>query len=152
MVSGALVAFALSAVVALVDRGARRAWAGGMAAVMTAYGLALLLSTPVGATIAENREFNPSTGQLPTSRLLGRLYEQVAHLGWVDVRTGKPADEAPANATLNSGDSTTTTSGEIPDRETFMVIGHTWCTIALGLVGGCVSRTLYRKCYAAPEA
>jgi hypothetical protein len=145
IVSIAVVLFFLAVIVAVVERGSRRAAAAGCALSMAAYGLALLLSAPVGGTIAENREFNPSTGRLPTSRLLGRLYTRVADLGWVDVRTGKPADEASPSAAINSGDSVTTSTGEIPDRETFMVIGHAWWLLALGVAGGWLAKHVYLR-------
>ena len=112
---------------------------------MAAYGLALLLSAPLGSPIADNREFNPSTGRLPTSRLLRPLYRTGCRVGWVDVRTGKPADESSANASLNAGDSTTITTGEIPDRETFMVIGHGWWALALGCAGSVGARLFYQR-------
>src|SRR5882724_5787027 len=122
IVSVALVTFCLSAILALADRGPRRALAGGCAACMLAYALAILFSAPLGSSIAQNREFNPSTGRLPTSRLWRLLYERGEEIGWVDVRTGKPADAEPSvSASPNAGDSITTTTGEIPDRESFMV-------------------------------
>jgi hypothetical protein len=143
IVSVALVAFCLATISAIFDRGPRRATAVGCALAMAAYGLALLLSAPLGSPISGNREFNPSTGRLPTSRLLNQLYSHVAELGWVDVRTGKPADEPSANASLNAGDSITTTTGEIPDRETFMVIGHAWWAMLLGILVGASAKFFY---------
>jgi predicted PurR-regulated permease PerM len=146
IVSVALVTFCVAAILALADRGPRRALAIGCAVCMLAYGLAILFSAPLGSSIAENREFNPSTGRLPTSRLLRALYERVEEIGWVDVRTGKPADAEPsANASPNAGDSMTTTTGEIPDRESFMVIGHAWWALVLGCVGALIGRATYSK-------
>jgi hypothetical protein len=144
MVSLAIVVFLLTAVMSLVDRGPRRVTALGCAVAMAAYGLALLLSAPLGSSIAKNREFNPSTGQLPTSLLLRPLYERAADVGWVDVRTGKQAGEFSASAAVSAGDSATITTGEIPDRETFMVIGHSWWALALGCIGGLGARHLYQ--------
>ncbi|HEY4233682.1 MAG TPA: hypothetical protein VGM76_09655 [Lacipirellulaceae bacterium] len=145
IVSVTLVVFCLSTIAAIVDRGPRRTTAIGCALTMTAYTLALLFSAPLGGPITGNREFNPSTGRLPTSRLLGHLYAHIAELGWVDVRTGKPADEPSANASPNAGDSATTTTGEIPDRETFMVIGHSWWALMLGCFGGWLARQVYLR-------
>jgi predicted PurR-regulated permease PerM len=144
ILSVTLIVFCLAAIQALVDRGFRRANAIGCAASMAAYGLALLLSAPLGSTIAQNREFNPSTGRLPTSWLLNQLYARIAEVGWVDVRTGKPAGEPRSNSSLNAGDSITTTTGEIPDRETFMVIGHSWWALILGGFGALSARHIYR--------
>jgi hypothetical protein len=140
MVSATLVIFCIAAIVALADRGARRAAAIGCATCMLAYGLALLFSAPLGSTVSQNREFNPSIGRLPTSRILNQLYSRVGGIGWVDVRTGKPVDEPGSNASLNAGDSTTTTSGEVPERETFMIIGHAWWALVLGCSGGWLAR------------
>jgi hypothetical protein len=146
IVSVVLVTFCVAAILAIADRGPRRAAAIGCAICMLAYGLAILLSAPLGSSIAENREFNPSTGRLPTSRLLRSLYERVEEIGWVDVRTGKPAAyEQSASASLNAGDSIITTTGEIPDRETFMVIGHAWWALLLGLLGGWLAWHIYLR-------
>jgi Ca2+/Na+ antiporter len=145
MVSIVLVIFLLVVIVSLIDRGRRRATALGCMITMAAYGLALLLSAPLGSSIAENREFNPSTGRLPTSLLLRPLYERAADVGWVDVRTGKQAGEFPASASVNAGDSATITTGEIPDRETFMVIGHCWWALALGCAGSIGARLFYQR-------
>jgi hypothetical protein len=140
IVGMAAIEFCIATIMAIVDLGRRRAAAIGCALFMAAYGLALLLSAPLGSTIAENREFNPSTGRLSTSRLLRELYVRIADIGWVNVRTGKPAGEARASATINSGDSATTTTGEIPDREAFMVVGHSWWALLLGVCGGWCGR------------
>ena len=145
VVSLAAIEFCVATIMAIVDRGRRRAAAIGCVLFMAAYGLALLLSAPLGSTIAENREFNPSTGRLPTSVLLRELYVRVAQVGWVDVRTGKPAKERGSAASVNSGDSTTTTAGEIPDREVFMVMGHSWWALLLGILGGSVGRWAYAR-------
>jgi hypothetical protein len=145
MVSVALIVFLLTAITSLVANGPRRATALGVTISMAAYGLALFLSAPLGSAIAENREFNPSTGRLPTSILLRSLYERAADVGWVDVRTGKQADEFSSNASVNAGDSATITTGEIPDRETFMVIGHSWWALALGCIGGLCARRYYQR-------
>jgi hypothetical protein len=143
VVSMAAIEFCIATIMAIVDRGRRRAAAIGCILFMAAYGLALLLSAPLVSTIAENREFNPSTGRLPTSRLLREVYVRIADIGWVDVRTGKPATERGPAASANSGDSTTTTAGEIPDREVFMVMGHSWWALLLGILGGSVGRWAY---------
>ncbi len=143
LTSVTLVVFLLAAIMSLVDHGPRRAAATGCTVAMATYGLALFLSAPLGSSIAENREFNPSTDRLPTSLLLRPLYERAADVGWVDVRTGKQAGEFSASAPVNAGDSATITTGEIPDRETFMVIGHSWWALALGCIGGLGARQFY---------
>jgi hypothetical protein len=145
LVSVAIVLFFFAAIMSLVAQGSRRAAALGCTGAMAAYGLALFLSAPWGSPIAENREFNPSTGRLPTSLLLRSLYERVADVGWVDIRTGKQAAEFSASAAVNAGDSATITTGEIPDREIFMVIGHCWWALALGCVGGVAARQFYQR-------
>jgi hypothetical protein len=145
IVSVAIVTFLLAVIAAVVDLGQRRAAAIGCAASMATYGLALLLSAPLGSTIAENREFNPSTGRLPTSLLLRPIYERAAEVGWVDVRSGKQAGEFPESAPVNTGDSASITTGEIPDRETFMIIGHAWWALVLGCGGGWTARYAYLR-------
>lgn len=143
IVGGTLVVFCIAVIMSIADRGPRRAASVGCAIAMSAYALALLLSAPLGNPISGNREFNPSTGRLPTSILLRHLYEHVAEIGWVDVRTGKPVADLHASPSLNSGDSATTTSGEVPERETFMVVGHAWWALLLGLGGGATARWIY---------
>jgi predicted PurR-regulated permease PerM len=145
IVSATMLCFLLSSVAALVDRGPRRAAAIGTAVSMAVYGLALVLAAPLGASVGENPEFNPSTGSLPTTLLLRSLYSRVAEIGWVDVYSGNQAAEISSSAPLNAGDAATTTAGEIPDRETFMVIGHAWSALTLGCFGGWLARHIFLR-------
>ena len=85
-------------------------------------------------------EVDPHMGELPTSKILGPIYEKVVERTWVDINTGKElADYDPqASATTSNifiGPAAMLRS-ETPNRTTFMSLGHVMVALLLGYVGG----------------
>jgi len=135
-----LLTFAAAAIVALVDRGGRQAFALGMVVIMTIY--AGLIAY---ASLQTAREFNPEfrgQGSLPTSRLLASVYERFVDRTYVDVRTGKrlmnfdPTNSPPIIRIQAR-------RVETPPERQFMQIGHAWFALLLACLGGQFARSVY---------
>lgn len=136
-----IVAFALAAIVALVDRHARQAFAIGFAVSMVIYGVVLAGASfnSQGASL----EFNPDTGKLPTTRLLRPVFAAIVKTRWIDFRTGQ---EVPGYDPQNPGpDMQFVSLDERPERSAFMRIGHGWWALVLGYLGGWFGRFVYLR-------
>jgi hypothetical protein len=140
-------AFMAAMIVSLVGRRARQAFAIGFATTVVVY-VALLAGTGLSSRDV-NPEFNPATGQLPTTRLLSPLYAAVAESRWIDYRTGQEVSnydphQPGAAAQYVSLD-------ERPERGIFMQIGHCWWALVLGYLGGWFARGVYLRREGEPQ-
>jgi len=136
-----IVSFVMAAIVALVDRQARQAFAIGFAVSMVVYGVVLSLGSL--SSSAANPEFNPDTGKLPTTRLLRPVFAAVAESRWIDFRTGQ---EVPGYDPQNPGPGMQFVSlDERPERTAFMRIAHGWWALVLGYLGGWLARFVYLR-------
>ena len=153
VVTIALVAFWGTIILAVVDRGNRQAFAIGFALSMVLYAIALLLIGPLsGFGDNASREFNPATGQLLTSRLLRPLFESIAEVHSIDFRTGQVVPNSDPNTSGSGPGSQFISRSEIPDRGTFMVIGHSWWALLLGLCGGWFAKWVYSRRLQDPDS
>jgi hypothetical protein len=122
----AMIAFFVTGIVAVVDRGPRQAFAIGFALTMIAYGLMLTSGQntqgPRGNVSSKNIEFHPWKGRLPTTRLL-----RYAHM---------VVNEPQQETWGGGGFPMRTTMVEHPRREVFMPVGHCWWALLLGYLGG----------------
>ncbi|MAT70770.1 MAG: hypothetical protein CMJ58_14745 [Planctomycetaceae bacterium] len=144
--SGMLLAFMAMAVLAVVERGARQAFAIGFVLCATIYRVLL---------VGSGQEMDPYAGRLPTSRLLRTAYEAVRDEWYVDAATGRrfrrrdnpaAADAASKQDALQqqlSGwtplgalKATAYYAGEKPVRAEFMALGHALITCLAGYLGG----------------
>ena len=142
----AVVAFTAAAIVSLVDRQARQAFAIGFAVSVLVYSLVLSrasLGSQAAGSPAPNMEFNPDTGKLFTTRLLRPVYAAVAKSRWIDFRTGKEVlDYDPQHP---GPDMQYISLDERPERAAFMRIGHCWWALLLGYFGGWFGRFFYLR-------
>jgi len=140
-----LVAFVAEAIVAVVDRGPRQAFAIGFTIALLVYGIVLMLAAPLDAPLSHNPEFNPAVGRLLTTRLLHPLYAAVADVRWYNLQSGLlvPND----NSGLSGGESGSAniTLSEWPDRGVFASIGHLWWAFLFGCCGGWFARRVYLR-------
>ena len=138
----AATSFVAAVVLAALGRGVRRAFAIGFATTMLLYVLVLDAMPWQGmAGVRGRTEFNPDVGTLPTTRLLRPLYHAAADVRWVDIRTGRTVPTPDAAAST----SPYLSMGESPSREDFMVIGHAWWAMLLGLCGGAFAQWLHQR-------
>jgi hypothetical protein len=132
-----LIVFCAAAIIALVERGPRQAFAIGCAVSMLVYGITLL--------VMWRSESNPSTAQLVTTYTLAPLYRSIAEIRFLDFATGQYVNESEYQKAQRSTGSARITLNEMPRRETFMMIGHGWWAILLGLCGGWFARLIYLR-------
>lgn len=145
-----MVAAFVAAIVAVVDRGARQAFAIGFALSMALYGLIFLYGS-ARATDGRNLELNPQAGRLPTSRLLEPVYKALVEVRWIDLRTGQ---EVPGHdpTSASAAGASFVTADERPERGAFMRIGHCWWALLLGYLGGWFARWVYLQRNREPAA
>ncbi|HEX5103743.1 MAG TPA: hypothetical protein VFV87_08040 [Pirellulaceae bacterium] len=131
--SALLVGFLAAAVVAVVGRGPGQARAIGFVLCVMIY-MPLIWAAPLDTS----RELDPHAGRLPTTKLLGAIFESIVSRKQVDMATGQPV------ANSNSGYSgaypptlgySMTLTQESPDRGQFMAIGHLLWALLLGYLG-----------------
>jgi hypothetical protein len=135
--------FMWAAVVAVIDRGPRQAFAIGMAILMVIYGV-LIVNGTSGRSQGGNREMNPASGRLPTSRIVEYLFPITESVQWIDRETDQ---------VLPSYDLTNPPPGirvyartkRTPDPTTLMAIAHCWWAILLGYIGGRFARVVYLR-------
>jgi hypothetical protein len=136
--------FLVAAVVAVIDRGPRQAYAIAFVLAMSAYGF-VVLNGHLGDQEKNNREFN-SSGRLPTTRALVNLHHMVDTGHWIDPFSGNPV---PAPAVGNASGRVIISAGrpatydQIPPLEEFLFIGHCWAAVLLGYVGGYLGLFVY---------
>jgi hypothetical protein len=125
-----LAGFLAAAVVAVVGRGPMQARAIGFVLCVAIYML-LLWSAPSINGGSASREFDPYTGQLPTSKLLRPLHAALSTQTWIDSATGQliPNFDPRAGMALN------VFSVDSLDRGHFMAIGHLLWAFLIGYLG-----------------
>jgi hypothetical protein len=130
------------AVMAVVDRGPRQAFAIGFVICALVYGTVVFASRAT--------EFQPHAGRLPTSQLLTPLYEAIVKRTWIDGISGK---ELPNYQPEGSGDSAVVAanrlgislSAESPGRITFMSVGHILWALVFSYAGGKFGQFTYSR-------
>jgi hypothetical protein len=123
----AIVFFAM-VIVALVGRGARQAFAIGMAVVMAGY---------LAVKLLEPRPTSRHVG-LPTTYLLVRLQSLSGDIRYFD----NPAAGVAARTGLGVP---TVYASTVPLLENFLRVGHCWWALLLGYVGGVFGRQVYSQ-------
>lgn len=141
IVMGTVIVTLVAGIVAVVDRGARQAFAIGFAMSVVLYGV-VLANTP-RANDGPSLELNPYTGTLPTSRLLLPLFENVAVTRWIDFRTGQEILDYDPQAAGQSNQFASL--DQRPEQAVFMRIGHCWWALLLGYLGGWFARFVYLR-------
>lgn len=94
---------------------------------------------------AGHAELDPYEGKLPSTRMLQPMFEVVVKRTWVEFDTGRelpdydpaayPMRHGGGGGTLPAGMSLVTVA-ELPNRTTFMTLGHVLMAMMLGYVGG----------------
>jgi hypothetical protein len=135
----AMAIFMWAAVVAVVDRGHRQARAIGMALVMVIYGV-FVLGIRSGST---SREFDPRSGQLPTTMLVSYFYNPVTTEVWRDLYGQELANYDPAKPP--QGVRALRGATVSPEPRTFMQIAHCWWGLLLGYVAGRFAQIVYLR-------
>lgn len=140
-----LLVFMGFATVAAVDRGPRQSFALGFVICTAIYGVLLGSQPAVGAVAPSNRELDPYTGKMPTTKLLLPVFQAMMSVKWVDSKTGEEIPNYdPSQASVVSSGSFVSYS-EAPHRQDFMAIGHLlWCVL-FGYAGGHVARVVYLR-------
>ncbi|HEX2475889.1 MAG TPA: hypothetical protein VHK01_14150 [Lacipirellulaceae bacterium] len=130
-----------AAVVAVIDRGPRQAFAIGMVLVMVIYGV-LFISAPRRSE--GNMELDLRDGRLPTSRTVKHLFPPTDTIEWRDARTGQILPNYdPANPP--AGIQAFRQTRRTPDPSTLMAIAHCWWAMLLGYIGGRFARVIYLR-------
>jgi predicted PurR-regulated permease PerM len=135
--------FMWAAVIAVVDRGSRQAFAIGMVILMVIYGV-LVVNGAAGRSQGGNREMNPSSGRLPTTRIVKYLFPITESVQWFDRRTDQllpnfdPAKAQPGAAGYVQRISS-------PEPANLMPISHCWWALLLGYIGGRFARVVYLR-------
>jgi hypothetical protein len=141
--------FMWAAVVAVIDRGPRQAFAIGMVILMVIYGV-LLISAP-RRSAGNNIELDLERGRLPTSRAVKYLFPPTETVEWVNRRNGQvlpnydPTNPPP-------GIQTFTQTRRAPDPATLMAVAHCWWALLLGYIGGRFARVVYLRRSDLPRA
>ncbi|MEX0610747.1 MAG: hypothetical protein WD229_01395 [Pirellulales bacterium] len=149
LVAGVLtIAFFVALIIAAVDRGPRQAFAIGFALVGASYGY-LVINSSMGEQSNSNPEFSNSSGRLPSTRLMGYIYRAVEDGRYYDVMTGLELPNYDPSQNPNRGaggfapGATMVGFRDVPPREIFMRIGHSWWALILGYAGGHFARFVY---------
>ena len=126
----ALVLVTAFAISAFVGREDLRTYAIGFVLPVFLYSLILFA---FGAS-----EFNPHNGKLPTTNLMGPLFEGMVKLEYVDKDGNVVQDYDPAKKPTSGGGFGTPTiyPRQTPNRITFMSIAHTILAMLAGYLGG----------------
>jgi hypothetical protein len=136
----AMAVFMSAAVVAVIDRGPRQAFAIGMVLTMVIY--ATLVRNGVAGERGENRELDPRRGRLPTTRAARYIYRSTTSERWFDDQGNELTDFDPTNPP--PGVRRVTRRGNTsPSRELFMQVVHCWWALFLGFLGGLFARFVY---------
>jgi hypothetical protein len=141
--------FMWAAVISVIDRGPRQAFAIGMVLLMVIYGV-LLINAP-RRSAGNNIELDLERGRLPTSIAVKHLFPPTETLEWVNRRNGQvlpnydPTNPPP-------GIQTFTRTRRTPDPATLMAIAHCWWALLLGYIGGRFARVVYLRRSVLPRA
>jgi hypothetical protein len=148
-----LLTFIALAVIAIVDRDRRQAWALGFVIGAGIY-LALVFSMRVtgdntGIVRTYNAELNPDEGWLPTTLAVRPIYDAL-HDHWYIDPSGtriRQSDVPPAfqGGSRNSPSSGYGYAGEFPNRKHFMLIVHCLWALLFGYAGGHYARWVYYR-------
>src|SRR3954471_2930755 len=133
-----------AAIVAVVDRGAKQAFAIGFSLIVVGYGWLLM---------GREAEFDQYSGRWPTTWLLKFLHDAMDRSEWIDTSTGsviKNFDEQHPSIPIFGqggfvGAGPMASWHEVPPRGAFMPIGHCWSALLLGCIGGHFARYVYLK-------
>ncbi len=146
-----LLTFITLAVIAMVDRERRQAWALGFVAGAGIY-LALVFSMRVtgdntGIMRTFNAELNPDAGWLPTTLAVRPIYNSL-HDHWYIDPSGtriRQSDVPPAALQTATGapGGGYSYAGEQPNRKHFMLIVHCLWALLFGYAGGHFARWVY---------
>jgi hypothetical protein len=126
----AMLALFAAAIVAIVDRGQRQAFAIGFAIVLAGYHLLLI-----------NGEFMPGA-RAPTTMSLTLLHESINQNRWINSDTGEELPnfdhkETPQRIRVVNGRGIPIEQFvEHPPRKQLMQIGHAWWSMLLAYAGG----------------
>jgi predicted PurR-regulated permease PerM len=127
-----------AAIVGVVDRGPRQAYAAGFAITAVLYLLFL------GALFG--REFEQLYGKLPTTWSLTRLHKAINRNVYFDNIGRVIPNYVPADNSAGYGvGGFAIQTREIPQSGHFMPIGHCWWAILLGCIGGLFARFIYAR-------
>jgi hypothetical protein len=143
VLSLALVIFFANAIVALVDRGPRQAFAIGMVVVMAGY-------TGV-------KWFDPGVKfrhlGVPTNSLLIQLQSGIARVAYYDSRSGERlvGFVPPANSGGTAPSVPTYYQDTIPLLEHVLPVGQMWFAILFGYLGGWFAAYVYRRQHVQPR-
>jgi hypothetical protein len=130
-----------AAVIAVIDRGPRQAFAIGIVLLMVIYGVLFINGTRLSEG---NRELDLQYGRLPTSRVVKYLFPPTETVQWYDGRTGQLlANYDPANPP--PGPQAFSRTRRTPDPQTLMAIAHCWWALLLGYLGGRFARVVYLR-------
>jgi predicted PurR-regulated permease PerM len=139
----AMAIFMWAAVIAVIDRGPRQAFAIGMVILMVIYGV-LVVNGAVGRSQGGNREMNPASGRLPTTKLVEFLFPITESVQWFEQRTDRvlpnfdPAKPPPGFVAYRRTISS-------PEPANLMAIAHCWWALLLGYFGGRFARVVYLR-------
>jgi hypothetical protein len=133
-----------AAIVAVVDRGIKQAFAIGFTLTVGGYGWLLM---------GRAAEFDQYLGRWPTTRLLKFLHDTMDRSEWFDTSTGNVIKnfnpQHPSVPILGGGGSIdvgpTASWREVPPREAFMPIGHCWSALLLGFIAGHFARYVFLR-------
>ena len=132
------------AITSIVDRGIRQTFAVGFVLCVAMYAAIVVSSS--------RNEFDPYGGQLPTSKLLLPPFNVIVARTWIDVTTGKeiPNYDPSQNAMgpgggMFGGGGPMASLKEVPDRPTFMSIGHVLWALLFGYVGAKFATFIYKR-------
>jgi hypothetical protein len=136
--------FIWGAIVAIIDRGPRQAFAIGLVLTMMIY--AVLVRNGVREARTENRELHPDLGRLPTTWVSRYIYRPVTTVRWFDRTPGSRRAELvnydpnnPPPGVLRA--IRDTDIDPLPDL--FMQIVHCWWALLLGYLGGRFAGLVY---------
>jgi hypothetical protein len=133
--------FMWAAVISVIDRGPRQAFAIGMVLLMVIYGVLLINAPRRGEG---NLELDPQRGRLPTSRAVKHLFPPMETIEWLDSRNAQvlpsfdPANPPPGIRAYS-------VTRRTPDQATLMAVAHCWWALLLGYVGGRFARVVYLR-------
>jgi hypothetical protein len=117
-------------IVALVGRGARQAFAIGMAVVMGGY------------AFLQSREPDPTPINigLPSTYLLVRLQRAIGEVRYFDAQTTQ--EVVGYNPVTASPNGPRVYPDTVPMLKHVLPIGHCWLALLLGFIGGCFARSV----------
>jgi len=150
-VGAATLSFMAAAIIAAVDRGPSQAFAIGFAACVATYVGMLVVSnwlSPYYPDFDDEAftlpgELDPFGGLLPTTKVLGASFKSIVTHWTQDPRTGERRLYSNPLVQFRYFDPSDDSFIETPERLSFMVVGHSVWTLALGMIGGRFAQAIY---------